>query len=629
MPTTYGLAKAINAVLMTLAAIPVYLWGIRLAPRRYALVAVALTLLLPSLFYTGELMTENAFFPAFVTGVFTIALALERPTPFRQGLMLLALLVTVAVRFQGLVLLVVLPTAVLLKLFFDLRGREGEPRRRIVRNAVLPFWPTAAAVAAAGVAYAAYKHHQGLSLTSGLGSYQVVTTGDYPLRAAARWTLYHFAELPLAFGFIPACAFLVLLGIGLMRPRTLSTTERSFLAVTTAATIWLVAEVGVFASRYSFRIEERNMFALAPLFLLGLALWLARGAPRPPLVTLVAVALPAGLLVTVPLVSLLNASIFSDTFGLIPLLRLSQRLSGGIPLVKKLLVAGGVAGGLLFALTPRRFAAPVMVGSVAAFLVLSSYSVHGAIRDYARNLAGGTGVLDNRTWVDDRAGGSEVGALYGHSSDTFQEAVALWETEFWNRRLTRVYTFGIAEPVGLAETAVTVDPASGRLRATDASAQQELAGTREFVTDTGTDLVGSSSATHGPFALYALRPPPRIASLASGVYADGWMGAEAAYTRYASSLGGPRTVDVTLSRRSWTGKDVPGRVRIELVRGPRVIAARRWVIHAGEERRFSFSAPHGPFQVQVHVEPTFSPSQFGEADTRQLGAQISFSEARR
>ena len=39
MTTTYGLAKAINAVLMTLAAIPVYLWAGRLVPRLYALLA--------------------------------------------------------------------------------------------------------------------------------------------------------------------------------------------------------------------------------------------------------------------------------------------------------------------------------------------------------------------------------------------------------------------------------------------------------------------------------------------------------------------------------------------------------------------------------------------------------------
>ena len=249
MRTTYGLAKAINSVLMTLVAVPVYLWGIRIAPRRYVFAAVALTLLLPAFFYTGELMTENAFFPAFVTSAFAIALALERPTLFRQGLMLAAMLATVAVRFQGIVLLAVLPTAVLLKLLFDLLGREESRPRRIVRNALLPFWPTAAAVVVAGGAYAAYKQHQGLGLTSGLGNYQGVVTGGYPIDAAARWTLYHFAELPLAFGYIPACAFLVLLGLGLTRARTFSAAERSFLAVTAAATILLVPEVGAFASQ--------------------------------------------------------------------------------------------------------------------------------------------------------------------------------------------------------------------------------------------------------------------------------------------------------------------------------------------------------------------------------------------
>lgn len=625
MTTTYGLAKAINAVLMTLAAIPVYLWGVRLAPRRYALIAVALTLLLPSLFYTGELMTENAFFPAFVTSAFAIGLVLERPTLFRQGLMLVALLATVAVRFQGVVLLAVLPTALLLKLVFDLLGREGETRRRMVSDALLPLWPTAATVVVAGAGYAAYKHHQGVSLSSGLGAYEVVTSGSYSLRVASRWTLYHAAELPLAFGYIPACALLVLLGIGLLRPRTLSTVERSFLAVTTAATIWLVLEVGVFASRYSFRIEERNMFALAPLFLLALALWLARGAPRPPLVTIVAVVLPAALLVTLPLVKLLNPSIFSDTFGLIPLLRLSERLSGGVPLVKKLLLVGGVAAGLLFAFTPRRLASTVLSGAVAVFFLLTSYSVHGAIRDYARSLAGGTGVLANPTWVDDRSGGRDVGALYGHASDTFQEAVALWETEFWNRRLTRVYTFGAAEPVGLAETPVTVDPATGRLVATgaDASLRRELARTRAFVSDTGTDVAGSLRAINGPFALYAAARPPRVASLVSGVYPDGWMGADAEYVRYTSPPG-RHAVDVMLSRKAWTHHDVPGRVRIDLVRASRVLETRRWVIHSRAARRFSFTAPEAPFQLRVHIEPTFSPSQFGQPDTRQLGAQVAF-----
>jgi hypothetical protein len=623
MTTTYGLAKAINALLMTLVAVPVYLWGSRLASRWWALVAVGLTLLVPAFFYTGELMTENAFFPAFVTATFATALVLERPTLARQAFMLAAFLLTVAVRFQGLVLFAVLATAVLLKLAFDLLGREGESRGRVVRRSLVPLWPTAAALAVVALAYAAYKHHQGLSLSSGLGGYEVVTGGKYPLHTALRWILYHYAELPLAAGYIPACALIVLVGIAFTRPRTMSAAERSFVAVAAAGTIWLVAEVGVFASRYSFRVEERNMFGLAALLMLALVLWLARGAPRPLLVTVVAVALPAALLLTLPLATLLNPSIFSDTFGLVPLLRLSERLSGGVPLVKKLLIAGAVAAGLVFALTPRRLVAPVTVGCVAGFLVLSSYSVHGAIRDYAHNLAGGTGVLSHPTWVDDSSGGRDVGVLYGRTPDTFQEAVALWQTEFWNRHVGRVYTVGPHEPVGLAETPVIVRPRNGRLAVSpaDPSVQRELSSTRAFLADPGTDIAGRVTAGNGPFDLYALGSPPQIASLVSGVYADGWMGSEAQYTRYAPET--PGTVRVTVSRASWQGRRVPGRVVLS-VGSRNGVRLTRFTVPAGRVRTVRVSTPASGFVVTLRVQPTFSPSQFGQPDTRQLGAQVSF-----
>jgi hypothetical protein len=618
MHTTYLLAKAINAVLMTLVAVPVYLWTARLAPRPYALAAAGLSLLLPSFFYTGELMTENAFLPAFVLAAFALALVLERPSLWRQGLLVLSLFLTIAVRFQGLVLFAVLPTAVLLKLAFDLLAADG-PRWRIVRRNLVPLWPTAAVLVVAGGAYAAYKHAQGLPLKSGLGAYQGFTNGGYSVHAAARWTLYHFAELPLAAGYIPACALVLLLGLALTRPRLLSSADRSFVAVATAATIWLVLEVATFASKNSLRVEERYMFPAAALLLIALAAWLGRGAPRPRLLTVVAAVLPALVLLALPLSRLLNVSLTSDTFGLIPLYRLSTKLSGGEPLVRKLLITGGVLGSLLFAFVPRRYAAPVLVSAVAAFFVLSSYSVHGTIRDYSRNLAAGAGVLTTPTWVDDRVGSHDADVLYGTSPDYFQEAVALWETEFWNRHVRRVYTLGTPEPVAFPETLARFDPKSGRLRSDSAT---DLPQARYLVTSRGTDLAGSVQGENGPFELSKLRPPPRIATFTSGIYADGWAGSDSSFTDYAPKSAGK--IRVIVSRDVWSGPDVPGHVTVSITPTGRGSATQRFVIHAQKSRVVTLATPRRPFTVRVHITPTFSPSQFGSSDVRQLGARISF-----
>ena len=85
------------------------------------------------------------------------------------------------------------------------------------------------------------------------------------------------------------------------------------------------------------------MFDVAPLLLLALVLWLHRGLPRPPGLTAVAAFLPVALLLTLPLDSLLNLSILSDTFGLIPFWRLATRLAGGVNDVR--IVLGGSARG--------------------------------------------------------------------------------------------------------------------------------------------------------------------------------------------------------------------------------------------------------------------------------------------
>jgi hypothetical protein len=620
--TSYGIAKAINAVLVSLTAIPTYFWAARLVRNRWlALTASTLVLLMPALLYSGMLMTENAFLPTFVLAAWLIAVALERPTLPAQLIALAAVALVCVFRIQGIVLLLVLPTALVLKLALDLRANPSLRRWRPILKELGRFWPTAIVLGIALVGYTTYKVAHGASLSSGLGDYSAVATTHYSFHDGARWALYHFAELPLVFGVVPACAFVVLLVLAFWRGAP-SPQERAFLAVTTSALVCVVLEVALFASRFSFRVEERYMFVLGPLFMVALVVWLARGLPRPLVPALVAAAIPVTLLATLPLGSLLNVSIFSDTFGLIPFLRQSEL--HGQDYARELLLGGAVAAGLLFLFVPRRIAVGVVPLAVATFLSLTTHSVEGSIRGYALGLSSAGGTSGDHSWIDDAVGrNADVGYLYGTSTDLFAEASLLWQTEFWNRSVRQVYNLGSPEPVGFAETTLVANSANGRLAAAAGGAAPKY-----IVAANGFELAGAVVARHPPFILFRVAKPLRLGGSVQGVYGDNWMGADAAYFRYATPGGRPGTVRVTVSRTAWGGPDIPGHMRIQVIalRGPKtpITTIRRWVVHSRRARVFALPTPRPPFEISLHVQPTFSPSKFGLSDTRQLGAQTTF-----
>ena len=627
MGTTYGLAKAINVVVMTSTAIPLYLWARRLVSPVFALLTVALTLLMPSFVYTGMLMTENAFLPAFVLAAFAFALALERPTLVRQAAAFAAILLAIEIRYQGLVLLLVLPAAILLKVLIELRAEWRPEPWRFAWRELRRYWLAAALLVGGALLYLLVQAARGHTLRGGLGSYQVIAGHGYDFGAVRHWVLLHFAELGLSVGVLPASAFLLLLGLACTRGGTRSEAERAFLAVTTAAVPLIVVEVAVFASRFSLRIEERYMFFLAPLLFLAFALWVDRGLPRPPVLTAVAAVVPAALLFALPLATLLNVSILSDTFGFIPLLRLSDKVSGGIPEVRHLMLVGGIGAAILFALWPRNaFPKIVFPTAVAAFLVLSTYPVVTMLHNYSQALRNTAGTLGSPSWVDGRIGrDGDASFLIGTTSDTWPETLALWQNEFWNRSVGPVYNLSTPEPAGGPETPVQVSPANGLILS---KLTGEPVRAPFVVSNFALGLSGRLIGARPPFALYRTDGPLRVAEARSGIYGDGWAGADSSYTRYVPTPGG--RVTVTLSRALWRGPDVPGHARVQVVplKGPRAgqsLVTRTWTLHSGGGHSFTLPAPDRPFVVTVHVSPTFSPSQFGQADTRQLGAQVRFS----
>ncbi len=119
---------------------------------------------------------------------------------------------------------------------------------------------------------------RGMPLSSLLGSYcRRRRTRCTTTSRGVRFVVYHLAELDLYLGSRPA------------RRRDRAHGPRAnagpplqvLLAVTIALVAWTVVVVGTFASRFADRIQERNTFALAPLFLILLLAWVERGAVRP------------------------------------------------------------------------------------------------------------------------------------------------------------------------------------------------------------------------------------------------------------------------------------------------------------------------------------------------------------
>ena len=124
---------------MSTAAVPAYFIARRVAGQRWALFASALAVAIPPMLYTSVLMTENAFFPAFLLFVWALVAALERPTPLRQLAVFAALGLAYVFRAQAVALVPAILTAILL---LALLNAVAVPtaRARAVRRTVTDFW---------------------------------------------------------------------------------------------------------------------------------------------------------------------------------------------------------------------------------------------------------------------------------------------------------------------------------------------------------------------------------------------------------------------------------------------------------------------------------------------------------
>jgi glycosyltransferase involved in cell wall biosynthesis len=598
VPDAYAASKTIGSVAMSLTAIPAYFLARRVLRPSYALGAAALSVAIPSMVYTGTLMSETVFYPIFVGAALALVLALERPTTARQLILLGACLAAFGARSQAIVLVPAVATAPLVLGWLDRRGRR----------ALADFKPLYGVLAAAVAGVLIVQVARGHSPYDVLGSYNVTGHAHYSAGQVLRWLLYHVAELDLFLGIAPFAALLLLAALG----RSLDRPLRIFLAAALPLTAWLVVEVATFASAWSSRVQERNMAYVAPLFLIALLAWIERGMPRPARATTAAALVAAALPGALPYQSLITESAKSDTLALLPLWWLQESIVN-IATIPVVVALAAVAIAALFAfLTPRW--ALVLPLVVAAWFVFATERImdfdHGFHKSSEGALFQGvtTGVRD---WVDRKVGRDADVAFVFSGKDPTQQPLTLWENEFFNRSIGRVYDLRRPSMGELPEHRVT-QRADGVLLSGGRPVRAPYA-----MTDTSVPLAGTLIASDAPKGIVLLRTDGlvRIGQHVQGLYKDDtWSGRRVVYTRLRCR-GGTVTVDVTGDARLFG--DRPQTVR----------AAGRSVTFAQDqtaELNIPLRPRHGVCRVAFTVGRTAIPAVVlpRNGDGRVLGAHF-------
>jgi hypothetical protein len=370
-----------------------------------------LALALPSLNYSALVMTETLYLPLTAVALWALARALEVPTARRQLVFAALMGLLVATRLQAVVLVPVFVTAVLVM-------SALERDRAIVRR----FAPALVTVGVAVVTIAA------VARSGALGAYSVVAEGSYDAGQAAKFVGYHLVGIVLLSGIVPALAF-ALVSTPALRGRESSRATRAFVAVGLSYVPLLALEVGVFSSRHVGHLVGRDVLTATPLLLLGLVLWLDRGAPRPqPLASVLAV-VAAGTALTLPIRDFASEHTVQDVLELVPLERLG-------PASREVALAVAVtAAGALFVLVPRRRAwllAPLLFVAFAATSVAAAREIERQALDRREAFFGG-----NPSTVAD-AGINHVAYLYTGEP----EWTGVWQHLYWTPAIDAVWTLG-------------------------------------------------------------------------------------------------------------------------------------------------------------------------------------------
>jgi hypothetical protein len=495
---SYRLTQGLNALAMSLAAVPAYLLARRLGiDRIYALAAAIFAIAIPDLLLSGYILAEPIAYPLVLTAVLLGMSALDRPTVFRQ---LLFVVVAGAASFTR-IQFVALYVAFIGTMLFQTGLRPAALRR---------FWPTLAAVGVPVVTYLAVKGEGALGYYSGVFQF-----GFHPL-GILRWGAVDIMLLAYASTLVIVPGAVTALAAGAIRPR--SQQERSYSRFVLLLAGVLLFESVLYATNGSDRFQERYLFSLIPLLAIAFPLCLDRGRP----LRLSAIAISVALVVVsmrVPLSPYTVGASTQDSPFLGAVAYLTARMGmGNGSLAVALVALPLLLVAVLTSLRPR-IGAPAAVAMAILAASLGSLAATSHLVSKT-TWAESTYFTGDRSGIDHALAGKKAALLNVPSGS---RALAL-ELMFWNRSIRDIIDVPGATEIdafGSESGAIAND---GRLMVAGRPYRRPL-----VVINTGAQIQLSGAEPIVRDANWALWRPGRLfrfSSITDGLYYDGWLAAD-------------------------------------------------------------------------------------------------------
>ena len=489
------LVQVLHAIVMSLAAVPLYLLARRLNLERWqALASAAFLLLLPDFAFASYLTADALAFTLTLTAVWIAMIVLESPTSLGQvAFLALSGLATFA-RLEY----VVLPVAFMVAAF-AISGRRA-PRR----------YPIAIGAPVLMLLLALVLGIQRL-----LGYYSGVTKEHTHVLRILAWMGTDSALLAFVAGVVIVPGALVGLGVMLIRPRLVR--ERAFAAFYIAFALGLLVEAGLYATNGSNRFQERYVFVLLPL--IPIAFFHLVQTKRKAFVSSFAVAAAIVLYASIePITTYSSDRGDQDS----PFLAGYKIIEGDMGRANAALLLAIAAGALALAgatvTLRRRLIWPALAVSLLFLGTISTLTISGNASSDRKVVR--TYLPRDFRWID-HAGFSDVALIVLRDSPR-QQAL---ESLFWNRSLNRVYMVHNPLPFDTFSTYGLHIGANGKLLTDDDSSIDT-----PFVVEEYADRVQIAGAKLITRALtnsfWRTTGVPRFSSLTEGLYFDGWLNQE-------------------------------------------------------------------------------------------------------